>query len=104
MNVIVSHRQFIERIQRCHLITFRQRRIIEHGLQEIVQISSEIAHGLPDVNQFGGACSDGVDTEEVPVLPMKQQLQQPAVVSQNLPACDLAVASDSGLIRDPLLG
>ena len=97
-------RQLVRGVQRRDLVALRQRWIVEDGPQEIVEAPAEGEHGLADVNELGGARPDGVHTQQTPVLAVEEELEQPAVVPQDLAAGDLAVARHPGLVRDLPIG
>ena len=96
------HFQLVEGVQRRHFVTLGKRRIIKDGAQEIVQITSKIEYGLPDVDELRRSGSDRVDAQEAPILPVKEELYQSAVIAQNLSPRDFPVAGDSVWItREP---
>src|SRR5215471_20410269 len=82
-------RQLVRGVQRRDLVALRQRWIVEDGPQEIVEAPAEGEHGLADVNELGGTRPDGVHTQQTPVLAVEEELEQPAVVPQDLAAGDL---------------
>src|SRR5690242_14994310 len=85
--------QLIGRVEGRDLVALRQGRIIEDRIEEIVEPGPQAEHGLPDVEQLGGAGADDVDPEQPAVGAMEQQLEQPAVVTYDLSPGDLAIAS-----------
>jgi len=75
--------QFVVRIQRGNLVAFRQGRIIERRGEKIVQPPTESQHSLPDVDQLGCSSANHMHSEETPVFPMEEHLQEAAVVTED---------------------
>lgn len=62
--VSTSHaRHLIRRVQRCHLVTFRKGGIVEYRVEKVIEASIERQDCLADMNQFGRARADGVNTQ-----------------------------------------
>jgi hypothetical protein len=64
----------VDAVERSHFVAFRQGRIIEHGIDEIVDFSAERQHRLTDVDQLARPLADDVDAEQLAGLAMKYQL------------------------------
>jgi len=75
--------QFVVRIQCRHLVTLGQSGIVEGRRQEVVQPPAESQHGLPDVDQLGGAGADHMNAKQAMIFSMKEHLQQAAVVAED---------------------
>src|SRR5882724_10854089 len=54
----------VPRIQSGDLVGFRQRRIVERVLDEVVDRAFEVEHGLADMDQLGGAFAEDVHAEQ----------------------------------------
>src|SRR5262245_26435647 len=80
-----SEAQLVEGVESGDLVALREGRIVEDRLEKVVHPAAEPEHGLADVDQLGRAGPDGVDAEEPPIVPVKEHLEKPAVVSQDLP-------------------
>src|SRR6476620_10024926 len=89
----------VDAVEGRDLVAFRERRVIEHGVDEVVDRSAERQHRLADVDQLAGTLADNVDAEQLAGLAMKDQLQEPGNVAEDLAAGDLLVARLADLIR-----
>src|SRR5262245_50459289 len=76
----------VDAVKRSGLVTLGQRRVVEHGVDEVIDVAAEAQHGLADVYQLRRLGADDVDAEQPPVLAMKDQLQQARTVAENLAA------------------
>ena len=56
------------------------------------------------MNQFDGALADDMDAEEFARLAMKEELQYPTDVADNLTARDFAIHRFANFIRHALVG
>ena len=54
------------------LVTFRQRRVVEDRIDEIIDLAMKVHDGLTDVNQFRGSFADDVNTQQMSGVSMKQ--------------------------------
>src|SRR5262249_55437843 len=97
-----SEGELVGRVERRHLVAFRERRVVEDGLQEVVEAAVQAEDGLADVNQLRRAAADGVHAEQLPSLAVEEHLEEAAVVAEDLATRDLAVACDAGLVRHAL--
>src|SRR4051812_26821223 len=84
-----SHGEFVRRVQRRDLVALGQRRIVEHGREEIIEPRTEADDSLADVNELRRTGPDDVHPEETPIVSMKQHLEETAVVPEDLAAGDL---------------
>src|SRR6266478_2165127 len=75
-----------------HLIAFRQGRVIEYRVDEVIDLAAERQYRLADVNQLARAFADDVDAEQLAGLAVEYQLQEPGDVAEDLPPGDLLVA------------
>src|SRR5262245_8743721 len=82
----LHQRQFIHAIQRRDFVRFRQRREIEDVVDEEIDRALEGHDGLADVDEFGGAGADGVDTEDAAIFLMNEEFQHADLVAQQLPS------------------
>src|SRR6202047_4770992 len=80
------------------LVAFRERRVIEHRVDEVVDRAAEREHRLTDVDQLARTLADDVDAEQPAGLAMKDQLQEPGYVAEDLAAGDLLVARLADLV------
>src|SRR5258708_37377663 len=95
-----SEAELVRGVQCGDLIALGEGRVVEHGLQEVVESAAQTQHGLPDVDQLAGAAANAVDPEQPPVLSAEEHLKHPAVVAQDLPAGNLSGARDAGHVGD----
>src|SRR5262249_35357364 len=100
LGVTLLPRELVRGVERRHLVALGERRVVEDGLQEVVETAAEAEHGLADVDQLGRPAPDRVYAEQPAILAVEEHLEEPAVVAQDLPACDLAVTCDAGLVRN----
>src|SRR5262249_53896446 len=101
---VVSARELVGSVEGGDLVAFGERRVVEDRTQEVVERAAEAEDGLSDVDQLGGAGADRMHAEQAMVLTVEQHLEHAAVVPEDLPAGDLAVARDAGLVRHAVLG
>src|SRR5262245_48836246 len=87
-------------VERGDLVALGQGRIVEDGLEKVVEPAAETEHGLPNVHELGRAGAQTVHGQEAPVLPVEQHLEEAAAVAQDMAPRDLAIARDAGLVRD----
>src|SRR6202023_1436576 len=81
-----------------HFVAFRQGGVVEHRVDEVVDRSAERQHRLTDVDQLARPLADDMDAEQLPGLAVKDQLQQPGDVAEDLAAGDLLVARLADLV------
>ena len=55
-----------------YLIALGQCGVIEDGLEKVVQYAAETEHGLPHMNEFGGAAADTMTTQQTSVFTVKK--------------------------------
>ena len=53
----------IDPVERRHFVAFGQRRVVEDGIDEIVDRAAERQHRLADMDQLAGAIADDVDAQ-----------------------------------------
>src|SRR5215472_16860672 len=97
------HRQLVVRIERRHLVTLCQCRIIEYRAQKVVQPTAEVEYSLPNVNEFSRTGPDRMDSKQTPVFAMKDEFHQTTVVTKNLSSRDLSIPGDPGFVGNVLL-
>src|SRR5215510_3022544 len=90
--------QPIEPVQRGDLVGFGERRIVEDGLDEVVDRPAEGEHRLGDVHQVGGVRADDVRTPQPMRFTLEEQLQHARAVADDLAARDLAEERLSHLV------
>src|SRR5713226_587776 len=66
--------QFVETVEGGGLVAFRQRRIIEDGVREILDRALKRENSLPDVEQLGSAFSNDVHTQQLFGIRIENQL------------------------------
>src|SRR5262245_17920560 len=55
-----------------NLIALGQCRVIEYGLEKIVESAAQREHGLSNMNKFGGAAADAMTTQQPSVFTVKK--------------------------------
>src|SRR5579863_1325379 len=96
-------RQLVQTVERSGLVALGQGRIVEYGLDKIVDGSLQDEDRLSDVKKLGGAFADDVDAQDFFGLPVEDELQAAGGVSADLTAGDLAVVPDADLVRHVLV-
>src|SRR5580704_9502121 len=86
--------KFVEPVERGHFVSFRERRVVENRVAEIFDGASVIHHGLPDVNNFGGALPDHVYAKQLARIAVEQQFQHAAFIAQHHAFGQLVVFRD----------
>jgi hypothetical protein len=69
--VVKSPLEFVQPVQRRHLVSFSQRRIVEHGIAEIFDGSAICHHGLPDVHDLRRALAENMHSQQFPRVPVE---------------------------------
>src|SRR5579859_2527756 len=96
--------QAADTIESGNLITLGKRGVVEHGLDEVVDIAAQGHYRLPDVHQFAGALADDVDAEDLAGIAMEDELEPAGSVAANLSAGDLAVIGHAHFVGHILFG
>src|SRR5437016_3013307 len=94
----------VDAVERRYLVAFRERRVIEHRVDKVVDRAAEREHRLTDVDQLAGTLADDVDAEQLAGLAVKDQLEEPGDVAEDLAAGDLLVARLADLVGRGGLG
>ena len=92
----------IQAIQCGNPVGFRHGRVIERGIDEVVQrvgLSFLIHDRLADVNDFCGLVTETVDTQNLAGLPVEQDFQHAYRFSGNLRAGQILEERLSNLVR-----
>src|SRR6266436_6099813 len=55
----------VDAVERGHFVAFRERRVIEHRIDEVVDRAAKREHRLTDVDQLAGTLADDVDAEQL---------------------------------------
>src|ERR1035438_7114313 len=76
----------IGRVQRGDLIRLRERRVVEDGVDQVVDSTSAAHHGLADVHQLGRPGPEHMHAEQSTVFRRDQQFQHAVGVTDDLPA------------------
>src|SRR5262247_1016284 len=76
--------QLIQSIQRRDLVGFGERRIVEHGVSEVLDRRARVHNRLSDMNELRRPLADDVDAEQLQTPRIKQELQPPGLVAENL--------------------
>src|SRR6187401_540550 len=63
--VLHTQAQSIDAIERCILVTLGERGVIEHGVDEVVDLPIEAEHRLADMDQLARALADDMDAEHL---------------------------------------
>src|SRR5437667_5812637 len=88
----------VDAVEGRDLVAFRQGRVVEHRVDEVVDRAAERQHRLTDVDQLAGTLADDVDAEQLAGLAVKDQLEEPGDVAEDLAAGDLLVARLADLV------
>src|ERR687892_814149 len=99
----IGLRKAVQSGQGCDLVTFRQGRIVEDVIDEIIQLATVSHHRLADVNELRCALADAVNAKELPAVRMKQELKHSDGIADELAARDLSIAGDADFVRNPRL-
>src|SRR5271157_4966069 len=94
----------VHRVQGGDLVGLGQGRVVEDGIDEVVDGAATAHDGLADVDQFGGAGAEHVDAEQIPGIQRHQELQDPVGIADDLPAGQFPVARDADLEGHVVLG
>ena len=94
----------VHRVERGDLVGLGERRVVEDGGDEEVDRRVAAHHGLPDVDEVGGARADHVHAEQAAVVGVDEQLEHAVLVAAHQPAGELAPAGDAGDVRDRRVG
>src|SRR5580704_19573255 len=94
----------VHRVQGGHLVGLGQGRVVEDGVDEVVDRTAAAHDGLADVDQFGGTGAEHVDAEQVPGVQRHQELQDPVGIADDLPAGQFPVARDADLEGHVVVG
>src|SRR5271157_4023066 len=92
--------QLVQPVQRRDFEGFRQRRIVEYGVAEILDGSSQRKHCLPDVDDLSGAIADDVHSQQLQACRIEDQLQKSLIVSQHLRFDQFGITGNADLVRD----
>src|SRR5258708_31966635 len=92
--------QLVAAVEGGDLVALGEGRVVEHGLDEVVDGALQAHHGLTDMNELGRAGADDVHAEDGLGLLVDEQLEHAALVAEQLAARGLAVVRDAGLVRD----
>src|SRR6266511_2310666 len=93
----------IDSIERGSFVTFRQRGVVKHIVNEIFYFAFECHYCLTNVNQFARAFTNNMYTQQLMRIKMKDQFQEPRLVADDLSAGNLAVLGFAHFIRNALL-
>ena len=96
--------QPVDPVKGSGLVTFRQRWIVEHRVDEVIDRAAEGHHRLPDVDQLAGAFADDMHTQQFVILAVKNQLEHADGVADDLSARDLFVIGFANFVGDARLG
>src|SRR5713226_9372004 len=99
-----SRAKAVQAVERGVLVTLRERRIVENGIDEIVNFAAERKDCLPDMHQFNGALANNVNAEQLTAIAMEQQLHETDTVAEDLAARQFTIRRLAGLIRNALFG
>src|SRR5215470_5246224 len=95
--------QPVQPVEPGHLVRLGHRRIVEDGVAEVVDRAAEGEHGLADMDDLGRALAEDVDAEELPGLPVKEDLQETGVDAEHLALGELLELREADLVRHLLL-
>src|SRR5262249_27382722 len=94
----------VHSVERGDLVGLGQGRVVEDGVDQVVDGAAAAHDRLPDVDQLGGAGAEHVDAEQPVVGQRNKELQHAVGVADDLAAGELPVAGDPHLERHVLLG
>ena len=69
----LKYAETVDAVERRYFVAFCQRRIIEYGLDKIIDFSTERQHRLTDMDQFAGPLADDVSAEQLAGLAVEDQ-------------------------------
>ncbi len=94
----------VDAVERGSLIALCEGGVIEHRIDEVVHSTAERHHCLSNVQQFGGALSDDVHSQQMPGLAVKDNLQTSCGIAPDLAARDLAIIGDPNFVGHIFIG
>ena len=74
--------QLVQAVQGGHLICLGQRGEVEDVVDEELDGAVEGHYGLADVDEFCGACADGVDAQDGEIFLVDEELEHAGVVAE----------------------
>src|SRR5581483_733724 len=92
--------ELVHRVECRDLVALRERRVVEHRVDEVVEPALEDQHRLADVDQLGRSVADGMHADEAAVVAPEDELQHADVVADDRAARDLAVERAPDLVPD----
>src|SRR5690348_17007417 len=98
MERAILYTETIDPIECGGLITFRKRWVVEHIVDEVFDLTLECHHSLPDVDKFTRTFTDNMYPQQLMGLQMEDQFQEASLISDDLPAGDLAVLGFANFI------
>src|SRR6266849_155412 len=75
--------ELVQAVERSDFVRFRQRRIVEDGVAEILDRTPKANHRLPDMDDLGGTLADDVNAEQLERLSLEKQLQHPILIANH---------------------
>lgn len=93
--------EMIESVERGRAVALGEGGVIEDILHEKVDSALIGQDGLADVNQFGRPWTDNMDTQQLPCVTMKHELEQSFKVAADVSARDFPIEGSTDAVRDP---
>src|SRR5688572_15306076 len=88
----------IEPVKRRNFVALRQRRIVEDRIYEVIQDAPEDHDRLTNMDQLCRFPANGMDTQHLARVRVKENLQHAVRIPNDLPARCVAIASHSDQI------
>src|SRR5262245_6502889 len=95
--------ELVQSVERRDLVGFGERRVIEHGVSEVLDSGAGVHNRLSYMDQFRRSFADDVESEQLQIPGVKQEFQLPGLVTENLASRQFIIFSDPDLIRNLLL-
>src|SRR4051812_29645723 len=89
----------IHTIEGGHLVTLRQRRVVEDCLYEVIKLTAERHDGLAYVEELAGAFADDMHAEDRVCLAVEDELEATGRIAADLAASDFAIVGDADFVR-----
>ncbi len=93
-----------EAIESGHFVALGQCRIVEDGVDEVVDCAAEGHDGLADVNQLGGAFADDVHAEDLAGVAVEDELESSGGVAANLASSNFAIVGHADFVGNVFAG
>src|SRR5262249_33325890 len=95
-----SQSKLVQTIQRRDLVGFRERRVVEHGVPEILDRPAQCQYRLADVDHLGCTLAQSVHAEHRAGIAVEKDLEKPALIADDLPPRNFLVLGGAHLVGD----